>query len=269
MKSQVAKQEKLELVQGNWYNILKKISERKGRVAAMADLIKAKNSLQFEELWQNGAYVSTTLDYSPENPVILIADNSDLLNLKNAKKAVEAHSSGQELYTTQAKYDAHLKQAEKESKKSPEDRSLFILPKRDTFNITSQNYFDVLRFLAQDPKQAEKYLNKLSEKGIDSLRFYLVDKDYVDKQSAPFERQLWSRRLDGRSELFGYFRYLVGDLNRAVSVSPLLGEARGAQKISEKSKVETYTPKQLASTLKRLKITGLEENILNDLRKNY
>jgi len=268
MKSQVAKQEKLELVQGNWYNILKKISERKGRVAAMADLIKAKNSLQFEELWQNGAYVSTTLDYSPENPVILIADNSDLLNLKNAKKAVEAHSSGQELYTTQAKYDAHLKQAEKESKKSPEDRSLFILPKRDTFNITSQNYFDVLRFLAQDPKQAEKYLNKLSEKGIDSLRFYLVDKDYVDKQSAPFERQLWSHRLVGRSGLDGGRSLDYGD-GRAVSVSPLLGEARGAQKISEKSKVETYTPKQLASTLKRLKITGLEENILNDLRKNY
>ena len=268
MKSQVAKQEKLELVQGNWYNILKKISERKGRVAAMADLIKAKNSLQFEELWQNGAYVSTTLDYSPENPVILIADNSDLLNLKNAKKAVEAHSSGQELYTTQAKYDAHLKQAEKESKKSPEDRSLFILPKRDTFNITSQNYFDVLRFLAQDPKQAEKYLNKLSEKGIDSLRFYLVDKDYVDKQSAPFERQLWSLGLDVRSVLDGG-RDLDGGVDRAVSVSPLLGEARGAQKISEKSKVETYTPKQLASTLKRLKITGLEENILNDLRKNY
>ena len=123
--------EKYELVTGNWYNILLQARERKGRVGRASDLIRAKNSLPFEhEFWQNGAYVSTTLDHAQENPVLLIKDNSDLLKLKNAEKAVQLHSQGEEVYITKTKYNAHLKQAEKEAKKAPEKRGIFIFPER-------------------------------------------------------------------------------------------------------------------------------------------
>ena len=267
VETQAKQKEKAEITIANWYNALKQIYERKGEVGTMAEFIRARNSAPFEDrVWQYGANTKAGLDYAKNNPVLLLRENSELLNLENAERAVQLYRKDKEYSITQGIYNSHLSKAEKESKKAPEKRSILILPGRDNFSITSQSHFDVLRFLAESPKEAEKYLERLSEKGIKEIKVILRNKNYVDNQDSPFTDQLWLHRLDDRSYLSGSNRYLDGSNDGVIGVRQVSGEA-STQKISRKES-ELYTPGQISSALKGLGILGLEESILGNLRKN-
>lgn len=115
-----------------------------------------------------------------QNPVLLLKRNEELLQLDNAKRAVQYHQNNKEYPIAQDTYKQHFEQAEEETKKDIEERNILILPERNTFSITAQDYFDILRFLAENPKEAEKYLKRVSEKEINAITFYLRSKDYVD-----------------------------------------------------------------------------------------
>ncbi|MEK6884158.1 MAG: hypothetical protein AABY22_31300, partial [Nanoarchaeota archaeon] len=61
-------------------------------------------------------------------------------------------------------------------------------------------------------KEAKAYGEFLREEaGIKEMPVYTVNKDYVDKQSQSFARQMWFRSLDFRSELNGFSRLSGGD----------------------------------------------------------
>ena len=266
VETQAKQKEKAEITIANWYNALKQIYERKGEVGTMAEFIRARNSAPFEDrVWQYGANTKAGLDYAKNNPVLLLRENSELLNLENAERAVQLYRKDKEYSITQGIYNSHLSKAEKESKKAPEKRSILILPGRDNFSITSQSHFDVLRFLAESPKEAEKYLERLSEKGIKEIKVILRNKNYVDNQDSPFTDQLWLRRLDDRSDLGG-LRGLGNSYGGVIGVRQVSGEA-STQKISRKES-ELYTPKQILSALKALKLSSLEAKLLKTLRKN-
>ena len=240
--------EQYEFVIANWYNALKQIKDRNGRVGRMSEFIKARNSAPFKDnIWQCGVYSTAGVNYSRKNPILLTRENSELLQLDNAEKAVQLHRNNKEYPITQEKYNFYFKQAELESKEAPEKRSILILPGRANFDINSQNHFNVLRFLSEDPEEAEKYLGRLSEKDIEKITFYLRDKDYVDKQESPFQNQLWLHRLGDRfgerSGLFGVLRILDYNDNRVFGAFEKTGETNS-------KKIERHSPKQLNEYLK-------------------
>ena len=240
------RKERYKIIIANWYNALKQIKDRNGRVGRMSEFMRARNQAPFEDdVWQCGAYASTTLDYAKDNHVLLVKEGPELLQLENAERAVQLHRDNKEYPITQDTYNSHLKQAEKESKtkKAPEKRSILILPERENFTISSENHFDVLRFLAEDPNQAEKYLRRLSEKDINKITFYLRNKNYVDKQEVPFQDQLWLHSLDSGSGLFGYGRYLNYDYVRVFGVFKKTGEA-SSQKIEGSKQKLPYSSKE-------------------------
>lgn len=250
-------QEKAEIVIANWYNALNQIKARNGRVGRMSEFIRARNDAGFEDnIWQYGAYSTAGLDYAPKNPVLLLKTNSELLQLENAEKAAQLHRANKEYPITQDTYDLHLKQAEAESKKAPEDRNVLILPQRENFKISSQKYFDVLRFLAEDPKQAEKYLERLSEGDINGIYFYLRDKNYVDKQESLFTDQLWLHRLVDWSGLVGNYWCLGYDVDGVLGVFEKTGEA-------SQKKIERSSQKLPYSTKEALKM----HKIVQEIRK--
>jgi len=261
--------EKAEIVIANWYDALKQIKDRKGRVGRMSELISARNDAEFNEtVWLYGAYTKAGLDYAQNNPVLLLRENSELLQLDNAKKAVQLHRNGKAYPLTQEAYDSHLKQAEKEakSKSAPEKRSILILPERETFSINSQNYFDFLRFLAEDPKQAEKYLERLSEKDINQVEFYLRNKSYVGQQEAPFQDQLWAHSLGGMSSFSGG-KVLDSDGNWLLGVFSI-GEA-SSKKIERSAQKLPYSIKEAQKIYKivqeiresNIKLSDLESKL--------
>ena len=260
MTKQESKKEQYEFVIANWYNALKQIKDRNGRVGRMSEFIKARNLAPFEDnIWKYGAYSTAGLDYAQENPILLTRENSELLELENAKKAVQLHKNNKEYPITQEAYNSHLKQAEKESKKAPEKRSILILPERANFDINSQNHFDVLRFSAEDPKEAEKYLGRLSEKDIEEISFNLRDKEYVDEQESPFQDQLWLRRLGFRSYLGGVDRSLDYGRSRVFRVFGKTGEA-SSKKISPCSAKEALKMYKIVEEIRKgnIKLSDLE-----------
>ncbi len=213
-----SKPDKYETIIANWYDSLRQIKKRNGRVAKMGELIKERNESLFDDnarqhgvytnVLQYGVYTTAGLDYAPQNPVLLLRENSALLQSDNAEKAVQLHRNDKEYPISQDTYNSHLRQAEKEAENVPEERNILILPERDAFSINSQNHFDVLRFLAEDPTQAEKYLGKLGEKGINQINFYLRNKEYVDKQETPLTDQLWVHGVGGGFDFIGYHNCL-------------------------------------------------------------
>ncbi len=265
-------QEKAEIVLANWYNALKQIKDKNGRVGKMSDFIRARNQAPFEDnVWQYGAYTTAGLNSAPKNPVLLLRKNTELLQLENAKRAVQLHRNDKECPITQDTYNRHLKQAEKEAKakKSPEKRNILILPERDNFSINSEVHFDILRFLAEDPKQAEKYLGRLSEKDINEIDFYLRNKDYVDRQESPFQDQLLLHWVHSRSSLFGD-RDLVSDYGGVFGVFEKTGKA-SSKKVKRSAQKLLYSPKEALKIYRivqevrkgDVKISDLESKLSN------
>lgn len=203
-RNEEQKQVKEDFVKRNWYKALKRIKKIDGRVGRPSHLIYLRNRSFFSDrFWQHGGYTSTTLDYFEDNPILLLRDNSELLQLANAKKAVKTYKKGREYDITKEEYKKHLSQAEKEAKKNPENKSIFILPEREPLFINLRDNFDLLRFLSEDSDEAERYMRRLANEKINDILFNVIDKDKVDDYGEPFQSQLWLYDINGRSLITG------------------------------------------------------------------
>jgi len=235
MQTKTAKESYKIVDIGNWHYALIKIQEKRGRVGRTSEFISARNNAEFKDnVWRYSAYLTAGLNFAPKNSVLLLRENSELLQLENAAEAVQLHKNNKEYPIAQDTYNSHLNQAEKESKNPPENRNILILPERVNFSINSQNHFDILRFLAEDPKQAEKYLGRLSGNKLNKINFYLRNKNYVDEQESPFQDQLCLHRFDYGSCLDGKDKNLGSDI-RVFGMFPI--DKASSKKSREASKM--------------------------------
>ena len=107
--------------------------------------------------------------------------------------------------------------------------------------------------------------------GFDAFKFYLVDANTVDAQEGSLITQNWLGSLDYRSVLDGDGRGL--DCNGSTRGVRLVeaGEASARKNLGAKKQIknsELYSPKQISSALRELKINGLETQIFKALRKD-
>lgn len=132
-------------------------------------------------LCNEGSYTSEGFLYLKNKPV-LVALNSPLLNLELARQAVESNGNNNYFSTNRRIYERYKKLAEKEKNKSPEKRTVLILPKRGSFDIFAGEFRDneLIRFLFKD--QTESYGEFLREHDNNKVPVYLVDKNYVDNK---------------------------------------------------------------------------------------
>ena len=190
---------------------------------------------------QNGNYVQEGVIYLPSKEIYLTKISPII---QNAQSATECHRKGNEFYLNKSQAEKALKNAVK-------------FPKNSNYEIpTSEFGNDAITDFAFG-KIAKDYGTFLKEAGINAMPVWLAN-----CENKPFARQMWFRRLDDRSVLYGDYRGLDYD-GRARGVRDVSAEG-AAQKISN---VESYTPKQISSALKGLGIKGLEKQILESLRK--
>ncbi len=208
-----------------------------------------------------GSYIKEGDIYIPnKSPQILLIRNSPLLQLELAKEAVKAHQSGKE-------YSIAEKLAKEYSEKASEDQNSEVFPLTNLEAIATNKFDADKRTLWLFQDQAEKYGKFLYDNNIKEMPLYFNDKSYINEQVSPFANQLWLHDLGNWSPLHGYGRGL--DYSVRVRGVSSTGEA-SAQKISEeKGIIESYTPKQISTALKELKISGLESQIINKLKEKY
>ena len=116
-----------------------------------------------------------------------------MLDLELARQAVEANIQGRYFSTNSTgEYEDSLKKAEADKNKEPWKRSVLALPSRANFNITKQENFEMLQFLAQNKELAKKYFDL---NGSVPITTYLVDAGIVDAQEGTILTQLWLHGL--------------------------------------------------------------------------
>ncbi|MFA7708386.1 MAG: hypothetical protein WCX73_05540 [Candidatus Pacearchaeota archaeon] len=179
-----------------------------------------------------GAYVKEGFLYVPQKGIFLVR-NSPIL--ANAKEATECHKKGKEFYLTDTQVEEALTNSVqfKDSKSIPTNR--FAEDERTAFAFG---------------ETAKVYGEFLKEAGIKEMPVYLAS-----LENKSFARQAWLRELgdDYRSGLSGgglYYSYAV----------------RGVREIGLNNS-ENYTPEKISLVLKNLGFSGLEKNLLKELRK--
>ena len=234
---------------------LEYLEERRYRIITLAE--NARSRIQEgpnSHVSRNGNYVREGFIYRPKERSLLVR-RSPILG--SPVQATEVHIRSQEFYPTNDQIERAIASGSYE------------LPDTN-FNIPT-NRFDqegltVFAFgttegkdRTQDEKDAKEYGLFLRKNGINEMPVLLVDRKYVNKQDRSFARQLWFHRLDNRPNLNGNNR-ILGCYNWVRGVPKETGEA-------SPQKIETYTPNQIANTLERLRLSGLEELILKTLRE--
>ncbi len=186
------------------------VSLRKNKLISSRDLAYARRITgEDSNLSQNGSYTREAPLYSKD--VSLLVLDSPLQNIKLAKKAVQANREGNYFQLEDKElFKKYLNQAEKDLNKEPEKRKVLILPSDENFDISRTENFDFARELFKD--QAELYLKFLEESKyeINSIRFYSVSKETVNKSENPIITEMWLCRLVSInwSDLNGYYRIL-------------------------------------------------------------
>jgi len=167
--------------------------------------------------------------------------------MENAKEATDCHRNGNEFYLNDEQVEKSLADSVKIGK---------------TEIPTSRFAEEELTAFAFG-KNAKAYGEFLKENGIDSIRAYLCN-----ATNKPFARQAWLYGMGGGggSNLDGwYLDYGDGEV-RGVRASANSKGASSVRKI-EAPKVEAYTLKDIHAALESLKLTGLESQVLEALRK--
>ncbi len=204
-----------------------------------------------------GSYVKQGIIYiKKENPLFVF----DSPIISSAVEATENHRKGEEFTNFDVK--KYLEIAEEDKKKHPSKRRVLISATTKSYSIPTNRFNeDEIALLAfKDISQEYGDFLRNSRFKINEMRVCFVNNEYVNEQTKPFERQLWLGGLGSDSRLSGYGRSLDYD-SGARGVRRESGEA-SAQKISE-----SYTLKQITQALKQLKLSGLEKQILNALKK--
>jgi len=215
-----------------------------------------------------GSYTSGGFLYLKNEPV-LVALESPLLDLELAKQAVEANKKGNYFTTNISVYKKYRGQAEQDKNKSPQERNVLILPNTKTFSISTNSFNENELALFLFKNQTENYGNLLRKNKISEIPIWLVDKSYVDSKEESVLTLLWFSNFDGGSDLG-----VSGDLYCYGRVRGMfektLEEGRVLEKEYEEKveKIESYTLNQIKYVLGKLKISELEEQILEELRKS-
>ena len=93
------------------------------------------------------------------------------------------------------------------------------------------------------------------------MPLYFDSLEHIKSQKKPYANRLWLGRLDGSSNLIGGNRGLGYNLRaRGVKITAKGGHA-------EKKVIETYTPRQITKALKKLEFSGLEKQLIKELKK--
>lgn len=145
-------------------------------------------------------YVSKNGNWVKEGVLYVPGERNRLIRvspiLESAKKATQAHRTGKEFYPTREQIEQSLT----DSVDFPEE----------TIEIPT-NRFDWAAlpvYVFGGEKKAKAYGEFLRDAGIKEMPFYPIDKNYVNKQSQPFAKQLWFWSLDGKSGLGGDYKGL-------------------------------------------------------------
>jgi len=206
-------------------------------------------------LGNNGSYTKEGFLYLKNNPVLL-ALNSPLLSQRLAKKAVQANKNGSYFFTeNEQAYEKAMAKAEKDKDKKPEKRKVLILPDNKSFSISENENFEVLQGLLKD--QAKDYLDFNKQ----NIPVYLINQGQINSGKGTLLTQLWFGGLDYRS--------VLGGLNRNLGylrVRGVLNSAKGTQSRELAQEVKVYTPTQLKKALIKLKMSGLENQLLDALK---
>ncbi|MCX6749362.1 MAG: hypothetical protein NTW17_01285 [Candidatus Pacearchaeota archaeon] len=183
---------------------------------------------------RNGNWVREGVLYVPKKGIFLTKNSPIMLN---PKEATNAHRKGKDYFLTG-------EQVEQSLVDSIELSGEAIPTNRFGENPTTAYAFGEI---------AEQYGNFLKEAKINKISIWLAD-----LQDKPFARQMWFRDLGGGSGLDGDGRDLGID-------GRLRGVKIGAEGTA--SNFVGYTEKQISEVLKRLKLQGLEGQILSGLRQ--
>jgi len=140
-------------------------------------------------------YVSKNGNWVKEGILYVPGERSKLVRvspiLESAKEATHAHRTGKEFYPTKEQIEQSLT----DSVDFPE-KTIEIPTNRFDWGALTVYAFG-------GEKKAKAYGEFLDDAGIKKMPVYPVDKDYVNKQSQPFARQLWFRLLGDWSGLDG------------------------------------------------------------------
>jgi len=243
----------------NFYEELIEFQEAGARLITPSQEMKVRIRTAGEKNIGKSYGTWTTVGFqSIKEELPLLRLNSRLLNPKLARQAVEANRDNKYFSTQSTKeYEQSLTQAEKEKDREPWKKQILVLPSRDNFDITPEENFEVLQFLARNPKLAEDYFKF---HGSHPITTYLVDKNTVDAQDGTLETQLWFDGLGDRSVFSGDVRGLDYDGARGV----LKSSAKPTRAEEKQSKVHQvrlpYTNKQLDRFLETA--TGIKEGRL-------
>lgn len=196
--------------------------------------------------------------YAPNENGVLVRTSPLVTNLRKAKKATQSHR-GRHYFTQPLEiYEKVVEQAEKDSSKEPEKRKAVVLPSRQNFDVDRDS--EIARFLFQDTR--EEYFDEF-RKG-NNICFYNLNQDTIDSQEGAIVNYLWFGSTDYDSVLDGD-NWSLRDAYRTFGVLRD-GEDICSQKFV-KQQVESYTPAEIRKVLKNLKISGLEKQIISQLRK--
>lgn len=155
---------------------------------------------------KNGNWVKEGILYVPRERNKLVRNSPILVG--SAKEATKAYKTGKEFYLIREQIEQSLT----DSVDFPEET---IEIPTNRFNSEA---LTVYAFGGE--KKAKAYGEFLDDAGIKEMPVHPVDKDYVNKQSQPFARQMWFRSLDSRS---GF----VGDLSGFNDDGYFLNDNRG------------------------------------------
>lgn len=199
---------------------------------------------------QNGARTSEDFLYRPGDNFFYWSSNSQIN--KNAKVATSFHRNGNEFYLNEEQETEALKGAIK----IPFDYKRVPTNELHNDKIFSQIY----------GKIAKEYgLWLFEEAEIKDTGFWnILNKDYINKQTKPFVRKNWFRRLSYDSVLVSNYRCL----NDGGWVRGVCEDATA----SEPKQKNLYTSDQvkiaLIESLKQENLTGLERKLVSSfLRK--
>ena len=186
----------------NFYDELIEFQDAGARLITPSQEMKARiRTAGKEDIGKSYGTWTTTGFQHAKAELPLLKLNSRLLNPELARQAVEANK-GRKYFSTQStkEYEQSLAQAEKEKDREPWKKQILVLASRDNFDITPEENFEVLQFLARNPKLADDYYEF---NGSQPIMTYLVDKNTVDAQDGTLETQLWFGRLDYGSGFSG------------------------------------------------------------------
>lgn len=164
--------------------------------------IQACKEKSLSSLYEEGSYVREGKIYTPYREVLFISDSPIL---ESAEEATDCFRAEKDFYLDPEKY---FNLAEVDRKKTPEERRVLLVDKRENYFIPTKRFADEEITLWAFKDQAMEYGQfLLGERMITKMYVAILDAGYVNKQNHSFARQIWLDKAmtsyDGHGSNFG------------------------------------------------------------------